>query len=83
LKRHVIVHRYVQLNIFVAVLTDGLAKAENIMEDFEDEDEEPSVTEPNFVAPGDLLPALARSLPAARPRNTLEACRSRVHDSGL
>jgi hypothetical protein len=54
---HVIVHRFLLLNLFVAALTDGLSQADGDMVEFDDEDETPTVREPNFFAPGQLLRA--------------------------
>ena len=71
---HVIMHRFLLLNLFVAALTDGLSQADGDMIEFNDKDETPTVREPNFFAPGQLLRAyfLHLSLPMC------EACRSRV-----
>ena len=61
-----IVRRFLLLNLFVAALTDGLSRADDDMVEFDDEDETPTVREPNFFAPGQLLHSY---FPASFPSN--------------
>jgi hypothetical protein len=68
------VRRFLLLNLFVAALTDGLSQADGDMVEFDDDDETPTVREPNFFAPGQLLRASFLHLSVQMS----EACRSRV-----
>ena len=71
---HVVVRRFLLLNLFVAALTDGLSQADGDMVEFDDEDETPTVRKPNFFAPGQLVHSYFLHLSL----QMCEACRSRV-----
>jgi hypothetical protein len=68
------VPRYTVMNVFVATLSDGLARADDHLEDVDDaNDESRSVREPNFLAPGELVRACALAQLILKRRNTCES----------